>query len=67
MTVAHFYSSVVIGTFSQIGVIFGEEFFNKVPALCVFLASTCVVACQNGFFNSALLAFNRFFYGYFIT
>jgi hypothetical protein len=59
MTVAHFYSSVVIGTFSQIGVIFGEEIFSKLTGLCVFIGSTCMIACQNGFFNSAFLAFNK--------
>ncbi len=30
MTIAHFYSSVVVGIFAQIGVIFGEKFFNKI-------------------------------------
>jgi len=59
MTIAHFYSSTVINSFAQIGVIFGEDFFKKIPGLCVFIASTCLVACQNGFVNSVLLAFNR--------
>jgi hypothetical protein len=59
MTIAHFYSSVVVGTFAQIGFIFGEEFFNKVTGFCGFIAFTCLLVCQIGFFNSGLLAFNR--------
>ena len=61
MTVAHFYSSVVVGTFAQTGVVFGESFFNRITGLCTFIGSTCVVACQNGFFTSCLLALNRFY------
>jgi hypothetical protein len=59
MTIAHFYSSVVVGTFAQIGVIFGKEFFNRVTGFCGFIAFTCLLACQIGFFSSGLLAFNR--------
>jgi len=59
MTVAHFYSSVVVASFAQIGIILGEEFFNKIPGLCAFVAATCLFACQIGLFNSVLLAFNR--------
>jgi len=59
MTIAHFYSSVVVGIFAQIGVIFGEEFFNRVTGLCGFIGITCLLACQIGFFSSCLLAFNR--------
>ena len=67
MTIAHFYSSVVIGTFSQIGIIFEEEFFNKIKGLCAFVASSCLFVCQIGFFDSGLLAFNRhnYFFIYF--
>ncbi len=58
MTVAHFYSSTVVGLFSEIGVLF-DDIVSKVPGLCVIIGFTCVVSCANGFLNSVLLAFNR--------
>jgi hypothetical protein len=66
MTISHLYSSVVVGTFAQIGIIFGEEFFKKITGLCVFIGTTCVVACQNGFFNSVLLSLNRLNFYHFL-
>ena len=59
MTVAHFYSSFVIGATSQIGVLFGEEFFAGLPGKCLTIGSSCIVTCANGFLNSVLLTFNR--------
>ena len=61
MTVAHFYSSTVVGLFSQVGVLFGG-IISKVPGLCVFIAFSFVVSCVNGFLSFVLLAFNRLYF-----
>jgi len=59
MSIAHFYNSAVVSPFAQIGILYGEEYYSKIPNLCLIIASSCSIACPNGFFNSVLLAFNR--------
>jgi hypothetical protein len=51
--------STFVHTFTNVGILFGEEFFQKRHELCIFLGSFCLISCGTSLFNMGFLAINR--------
>lgn len=59
MSLAHFYVSSVVNTFTLMGMAFGDKFLNRLPGLCTSIGATWLLVGFVSFFNMILLAFER--------
>jgi hypothetical protein len=60
LAIADFCISLLVDSFTAVGVLFGKNYFDKRPGLCQFIAFACLVFCESSLISIGFLAFNRF-------
>ena len=60
LSIADFFISLLVDSFTAVGVLAGKNFFDKRPGLCEFVAFACLVFCETSLITIGFLAFNRY-------
>jgi len=60
ISIADFFISLLVDSFTAVGVLAGKNFFDKRPGLCEFVAFACLVFCETSLITIGFLAFNRY-------
>ena len=59
LSVADFFIALFAHTFTDFGIIFGQDLYGRVPGLCKALAAVCLINCGTSLVNMCILAVNR--------
>jgi hypothetical protein len=60
LSIADFFISLLVDSFTVVGVLAGKNYFIKRPGLCEFIAFSCLVFCETSLISIGFLAFNRY-------
>ena len=60
LAVADILISLIVDTFTLVGLFEGAEYFYDKPSLCIFVGFFCLVACESSLMSIGLVAFNRY-------